>query len=431
MLRKFLKKTKELFSFSRFEWMVARRYLTGRRREHFISVISLFSLLGIMLGVATLIIVMSVMNGFRQEMLTKLLGINGHVMVYSRNHTAMPNYKEVSQTILENKTAREEVEEIIPLTEGQVMFGANGQSSGGILRGMYMSDLARYPLVKKNLFGTSFEQVQEHEVIVGQALASNLKLEVGDEITITSAKGNITAFGMMPRIRSYRVAGVFDIGMYQYDSSFVFMPMESSQVYLNMPQSASHIEIFLKNPNDSKEIKQLIQVVLGPDYSVKDWEDLNAPYFSALEVERNVMFIILTLIILVAAFNIISGLVMLVKDKGRDIAILRTMGMGRTSIMRVFFFTGAYIGVLGTFLGTLIGSLFCIYIEEIRQVLQKLLGFNLFAKEIYFLSKLPAEIEVSEVLTVVFMALALTFLAALYPAWRASKLDPAEALRYE
>ncbi|MHA1550094.1 MAG: ABC transporter permease, partial [Alphaproteobacteria bacterium] len=219
MVKKVLKMFKEIFSFSRFEWMVARRYLKGKRKEHFISVISLFSLLGIMLGVATLIIVMSVMNGFRQEMLTRLLGINGHVMVYSRDHTPMTNYANVAQTILENKTAQKEIKDIIPLTEGQVMLASKGKSTGGIVRGAHMSDLAKYPLVKKNLFGTTLTQIQEHEVIIGQALASKLGLEIGEEITITSAKGNITAFGMMPRIRSYRVAGTFDVGMYQYDSA--------------------------------------------------------------------------------------------------------------------------------------------------------------------------------------------------------------------
>ncbi|MBN1784056.1 MAG: lipoprotein-releasing ABC transporter permease subunit [Alphaproteobacteria bacterium] len=417
--------------FSRTEWMLARRYLKGKRREHFISVISLFSLLGILLGVATLIIVMSVMNGFRQEMLTRILGINGHIIVHSRSNTAMPNYKNVAETIMTNNTARKEIENIVPLTEGQVMLGANGRSTGGMVRGVYMSDLAKYPLVKKSLFGTTFEQVEPHEVIIGQALAQKLGLGVGGEITITSAKGNVTAFGMMPRIRSYRIAGLFDIGMYEYDSTFVFMPMEASQVYFNMPSSASHIEIFIKNPDDSARTKQLIQVILGPDYRVMDWRDLNSQYFNALDVERNVMFIILTLIILVAAFNIISGLVMLVKDKGRDIAILRTMGLSRNGVMRVFFFAGAYIGVLGTAIGSTAGILFCVYIEQIRKGLQSMLGLNLFSEEIYFLSKLPAKIEAGEVITVVMMALILTFLAALYPAWRASKLDPAEALRYE
>ncbi len=430
-MKSILKRFKEMLVFSRTEWMLARRYLKGKRREHFISVISLFSLLGILLGVATLIIVMSVMNGFRQEMLTRILGINGHIMVHSRSNQAMPNYKNVAETILTNETARKEIENIIPLTEGQVMLGANGRSTGGMTRGIYMSDLAKYPLIKKSLFGTTFQQIGEHEVIVGHALARKLGLGVGGEITITSAKGNITAFGMMPRIRTYRVAGLFDVGMYEYDSSFVFMPMGASQVYFNMPQSASHIEIFVKNPDDTADTKQLIQVILGPDYRVMDWRDLNSQYFNALDVERNVMFIILTLIILVAAFNIISGLVMLVKDKGRDIAILRTMGLSRNGVMRVFFFAGAYIGVLGTAIGSTVGILFCVFIEEIRRGIQSLLGFNLFNEEIYFLSKLPAKIESGEVITIVVMALVLTFLAALYPAWRASKLDPAEALRYE
>ncbi|NIY74184.1 lipoprotein-releasing ABC transporter permease subunit [Thalassospira sp. HF15] len=415
--------------FSPFERMVAFRYLRPRRQEGFVSVIAIFSLLGIMLGVATLIIVMSVMNGFRAELLGRILGLNGHISVYAQGNGGIGDYAKIEDEIAKNGN----VVLTVPVVEGQVMASKNGRASGAIVRGMRPEDVKQRKTIADNIvFGSLDEFKGEDTVIMGARLAMKLGVGVGDTVNLISPKGNVTAFGSVPRVRGYTVAGLFDIGMYEYDSGFIFMPLAAAQTYFRLPEKITHFEVMLEDIGSLDDtMDELLTTLAGERLRLVNWQQSNAGFFNALQVERNVMFLILTLIILVAAFNIISGMVMLVKDKGRDIAILRTMGATRQSIMKVFFLAGASIGVLGTISGLVIGVLFCLNIENIRQFIQSLTGTDLFNAEIYFLSQLPADMDVGEVVMVCIMSLTLSFLATVYPAWRASRLDPVEALRYE
>jgi len=414
-----------LFSF--FEWMVAMRYLRARRQEGFISVIAWFSLLGIALGVATLIIVMSVMNGFRQELLTRILGINGHLSVYGQNNQ-IHNFDPIAEKLRKVHG----VVAVNALVEGQVMVTARGVAQGAVVRGIRAKDLAARKIVADNIQAGTLDAFKgNNAVIIGTRLAGKLGITVGDQIRLISPKGNATAFGTVPRMRAYKVVATFKIGMYEYDSSFIFMPLKAAQVYFKLPQSVSNLEVFITDPDNAPSVGNAITKTMNGAVRVHDWQRVNASFFNAIQVERNVMFLILTLIIVVAAFNVISSLIMLVKDKGRDIAILRTMGATRGMIMRIFFIAGASVGTIGTMAGFGLGLAFAQNIESIRQWIQGLTGTELFAAEIYFLSQLPAVVDPAEVFAVVLMGLGLSFLATLYPAWRAARLDPAEALRYE
>ncbi len=413
--------------FDAFERMVAFRYLRARRKEGFISVIAGFSLLGIGLGVATLIVVMAVMNGFRQELLSRILGINGHVGVYGMTN-ALTNYDPLADAIRQMPGVRM----AIPTVEGQVMATSAGGASGAVVRGVRPQDLLARDIFRKGLSGDASQFTEDGDgVLIGYRLAEKLGLTVGDSITLISPKGNATAFGTVPRLRSYQIVGTFNVGMFEYDSGFVFMPLEAAQTYFKLPDSVTQIEIFLDNPDQVPATRNAIFAKAGASVRVYDWQQANSSFFNAIQVERNVMFLILTLIILVAAFNIISSLIMLVKDKGRDIAVLRTMGATRGMIMRIFFLSGASVGVVGTVFGTLLGVWFATNIEGIRQFIQSIIGRELFAAEIYFLTQLPARVDPGEVVTVVLMALGLSFAATIYPSWRAANLDPVEALRYE
>ncbi|MCH7796445.1 MAG: lipoprotein-releasing ABC transporter permease subunit [Proteobacteria bacterium] len=413
--------------FGPFERMVAFRYLRARRQEGFVSVIAVFSLLGIALGVATLIIVMAVMNGFRQELLTRILGINGHLSVYGE-----ANRLADFDPIAERLGNVEGVVTVTPLIEGQVMVTAKGVAQGAVVRGLRLADLRRRKIVADNIQAGSLDDFKgSNAVVVGARLARKLGLRIGDKITLISPKGNATAFGTVPRMRAYNVVATFQVGMYEYDSSFVFMPLAAAQVYFKMPHEVTNLEVFVDDPDRAPAIARDIQGAMGSALRIHDWQRVNASFFNAIQVERNVMFLILTLIIVVAAFNVISSLIMLVKDKGKDIAILRTMGATRGQIMRIFFIAGASVGTIGTMAGFGLGLSFARNIETIRQWIQGLTGTELFAAEIYFLSHLPAVVDPSEVATVVLMGLGLSFLATLYPSWRAARLDPAEALRYE
>ena len=412
--------------FSAFEWMMAMRYLRARRQEGFISVIAWFSLIGIALGVATLIIVMAVMNGFRQELLTRILGLNGHLSVYGSS------YELTGYDPLAEKTRKVAgVVAVTPIIEGQVMATARGAAKGAVVRGIRPRDLARRALVADNIHSGSLAEFKDDRVLIGARLASRLGLSVGDKITLISPKGNVTAFGTVPRMRAYRLAGTFDVGMYEYDSSFIFMPLKAAQVYFRLPGAVTNLEVFIDDPDRARQIGRDIMAATGGKGRIHDWQQANSSFFNAIQVERNVMFLILTLIIVVAAFNIISSMIMLVKDKGRDIAILRTMGATRGMIMRIFFLSGASVGIIGTLAGFALGLAFAENIETIRQWIQGLTGTELFAAEIYFLSRLPAVVDPSEVVAIVLMGLGLSFLATLYPSWRAARIDPAEALRYE
>ena len=413
--------------FSAFEWMVAMRYLRARRQEGFISVIAWFSLLGIALGVATLIIVMSVMNGFRQELLGRILGLNGHLSIYGMSQT-LDDFDALAGKV----RAVPGVISATPIVEGQVMATARGVARGAVVRGIRPADLARRSIVASNIFsGSLADFTGEDSVVVGGRLANRLGLARGDRITLISPKGNVTAFGTVPRMRAYRIAATFEIGMYEYDSSFVFMPLPAAQVYFRMPDAVTNLEVMVDNPERAKAVGEEISAALGGAWRIHDWQRANASFFNAIQVERNVMFLILTLIIVVAAFNVISSLIMLVKDKGKDIAILRTMGATRGMIMRIFFISGASVGTIGTIAGFALGLSFAANIETIRQWIQGLTGTELFAAEIYFLSQLPAVVDPTEVMAVVLMGLGLSLLATLYPSWRAARIEPVEALRYE
>ena len=413
--------------FTRFEWMIAGRYLRAKRAESFVSVISGFSLVGIALGVATLIIVMSVMNGFRHDLLSRILGLKGHVMVEG-SMGPLPDFDAVARKV----RGVPNVTRVAPIVEGQVMATSNGASLGVLVHGTRRADLANMPIVADSLSPGALDRYRgDDTVIIGQGLADKLRLAPGMQITLIAPRGNVTPFGVTPRIKTYTIAGTFRIGMSIYDSSYIFMPLEEAQLYFNLGKDVSALEVMITDPDNADAMANAIGSAAGPYARIVTWEDVNSAFFGAIQVERNVMFLILTLIILVAALNIVSGLIMLVKDKSPDIAILRTMGATRGAVMRVFMIAGASIGIAGTLIGFIIGTVFCANIESIRQGLSHLTGTTLFDPTIYFLERMPARMEPDEVASVVLMALTLSFLATLYPAWRAARLDPVEALRYE
>ena len=411
--------------FSAFEWMIALRYLRARRREGFVSVISGFSLVGIALGVATLIIVMSVMGGFRKEFLASMLGFNGHVTVEAAAGP-LPDFDAITARL----KAVPGVTRADPIVDGQVMGSQNGVNTGVYVRGMRAADLASLKSVADSLTPGALANFNDDSVIVGDGLAQKLGIHRGGSITLIAPKGDVTPFGTTPRIKTYLVAGTFKIGNNLYDSGFVFMPLTEAQSFFNTGDGVTGIEVMVQKPDDDLAMLPAIKQAAGNAVSLVPWQDINGAFMQAVTVEGNVMFLILSLIILVAALNIISGLIMLVKDKSADIAILRTMGASRASVMRVFLIAGMSIGVTGTFLGFLLGVLFCANIENIRQGLTRLTGTPLFDPTVYFLSKIPADLDPWQVAGVVVMALVLTFLATLYPSWRAARLDPVEALRY-
>jgi lipoprotein-releasing system permease protein len=413
--------------FSPFEWMLSLRYLRARRKEGFISVIAGFSFLGIVLGVATLIIVMAVMNGFRKELLDKILGLNGHLLIQPLDKP-LTDWDAVAARIAKVPG----IKLAAPIVEGQALASSPFNAGGVLVRGIRLADLEKLPSVANNIKQGTLKGFDEGDgVAIGRRLADQLSLRAGDSITLVAPRGAVTPMGTMPRIKVYKVAAVFEIGMSEYDSAFVFMPLTQAQAYFNRAGDVTAIEVYTDNPDRVDAFRKAVQEAAQRPIFMIDWRQRNATFFGALQVERNVMFLILTLIVLVAALNIVSGLIMLVKDKGQDIAILRTMGATQGAVMRVFLITGASIGVVGTLVGFLLGVVICLNIESIRQFLSWMTNTDLFPKELYFLSHLPADMDTAETAAVVVMALTMSLLATLYPSWRAARLDPVEALRYE
>jgi lipoprotein-releasing system permease protein len=375
----------------------------------------------------TLIIVMAVMNGFRKELLDKILGFNGHLVIQPLE-SPLTDWEAVAERISQVSG----VKLAAALVEGQALASSPFHSSGVIVRGIRSQDLEQLASIARNIRQGTLDNFDEGQgVVIGRRLADALSLRAGDNVTLVAPRGAVTPMGTTPRIKSYRVAAVFEIGMYEYDTTIVFMPLPEAQAYFNRAGDVTSIEVYVENPDRVDRFRRLIADAAGRPIFMGDWRQRNATFFSALEVERNVMFLILTLILLVAALNIISGLIMLVKDKGSDIAILRTMGASQGAILRVFLITGASIGVVGTLVGFLLGTIVCLNIERIRQFLSWLTSTDLFPSELYFLSRLPAEMDVRDTAAVLVMALTLSLLATLYPSWRAARLDPVEALRYE
>ena len=416
------------FIFNETERTIAMRYIKSRRVEGFISVSAWFSLIGIVLGVATLIVVMSVMNGFRTELVNRILGINGHLIVYKKNGLSIENYNKTVNQISDTQN----VIAVTPYLEGQALAKTKNSVSGIIIRGTKWSDLPAKKLLWKSLDKATIENFKiKQNVILGYRLAQRLNLSVGDYISLISPNFMETAIGVLPIKQNFMVGGFFDIGMYEYDNNFVIIPWEKAEKFLSTKQIAHGIEIFLHNPKTTQNVHSDLNTKLDESFTIIDWKKRNSSFMNALDVEKNVMFVILTLIILVATFNIISSMIMLVQTKKSDIALMRTMGASKYLIIRIFMLTGSIIGILGTIIGAILGIIVSINIETIRNFISTLFEKELFSPQIYFLSTLPSNINFNEVFVVMGLSVSLTLLASMFPAWKASKISPAEALRYE
>ena len=416
--------------FSKLEKKVAFRYMAAKKRG-FGSVVSWVSLIGIMLGVATLIVVMSVMGGFHDTLLSRIIGMNGHVVVYHQAGT-ISDYDFLMDKMRQNKIVAKYTTSIVPIAEGQIMASFNGNNSGAMVRGIRMPDLIAKTATGTRIYGKKLDKIKDGELIIGATLSRNLRATKDDKVSLISASsGTATPFGIMPRIMAYPVVSTFFVGMHEYDAGYIFMNLETAQKYLNIEKSVTHIDLFLTDAEQSSKVADALITLLPDGFVVRDWRDLNRGFVGALQVETSVMFLILMLIVIVAAFNIISSLVMLVKDKNKDIAVLRTFGVSRKSMMKIFILSGTSIGLIGATFGTILGVIMAIYIEPIRKFFQFVTGRDLFPAELYPLSELPSKLVPSTVIGIAVIAIALSFLATLYPAWKAANTDPVETLRNE
>ena len=412
--------------FSPFERMVAMRYLRARRQEGFISVVSWFSLIGILLGVMALIITLAIFNGFRQELIERILGLNGHISVESTTGKLV-NYDLAAAGVRKLKG----VVRAMPQVDGQAIATARDSTAGAVIRGVKPEDLRKLPLIADKLVAGSLDGFGDDGIVIGYRLADRLGVGLNGQVSLITPEGSVTVFGTIPRIKTYHVVAIFDVGMYEYDGGFIYMPLEAAQLYFRMSNAVSELAVWLADPEQAQAMVPAVRAATGPGNSAVPWQQVNAGYFGFIALQRNLYAIVVTLIIVVAAFNIISGLIMLVKDKARGIAILRTMGATRGMIMRIFFMSGMSIGIVGTAAGVALALLFCANIERIHQWLERATGQNVFPPEFFYLTQLPAVVDPAEVVKVVLMSLGLSFLASVYPAWRAARLDPVEALRYE
>ena len=426
--------------FANFEWMLALRYLRARRKEGFISVISLFSFLGIMLGVATLIVVMSVFNGFHQELLSKVLGFSGHATVYNATLDPVEGFEKIRDQL----QAVPDVVSASPLAEGQVMVSSIKTATGALVRGMSEADLQKLSSVNNASLRTAIRTPggldatpglegfdKSDGIAIGERMAWRHQIGLGDTITLIAPNGPETVIGSTPRIRDYAVVAIFKMGMSEYDENVVYMPIVEAQDFFSLDKGVTAIELYVKDPEQISAMVDDLRKASGEGKMVQTWRDRNQAFFNALVVERNVLFMIVTMVVLVAALNIISGLIMLVKDKSHDIAILRTMGATAGAMQRVFFITGAAIGVAGIIAGNILGLLISLNAENLRKLLQWITGVDPFDQSLYYLLQLPAIVDFNQVMLIDLMTLTMSLIATLYPSWRAAKLDPVEALRYE
>jgi len=417
--------------FAGWERSIASRYLRAKRKHGGVALISIISYVGISLAVAVLIIVMSVMNGFRAELLSRILGFNGHVYVGGPAIEGPGR-----QALIERLRGVPGVVHVVPVVEAQAMVTGPSQITGGIVRGLTPEDVAKTSIIANNLKQGSLRGFGQGEyggdlILLGSRLAETVGVNAGDSVTLISPSGDATVFGSTPRSKTYTVGGIFSVGMSEYDAAFVYMPMPQAQLFFGRGQAIDLIEVNIADPDAIDQMRPRIAAAAGPGAVITDWRDRNQSFFNSLQVERVTMRLILMLIVAVAAMNIISGLVMLVKNKSRDIAILRTMGASQGAILRIFFMSGAAIGVAGTVTGLVLGSLFCVYIDPIQSLVEMVTGVSVFSPDTYFLARIPARVEWDEVAIITFWSLLMSFVATLPPAWRASRLDPVEALRYE